>query len=434
MMHLFGLIHKISRDRNELRVVLKLSSVFLFSFLIYLVANYYIIYFLSLSDIKAYLNRSVINVASDFEYVDGKWNTEKYLSDISTPTEVPLYIYTTSGFQMDRLNAIHGLLDTSNFDYASSFKQPTTVVSPAGETWRASSHLIYRNSQNKGVILVAHFEPKGIPTKEVDAKLQEMAVMLDSKIQLIGNSLDVSSVNQKEVDANISFEIIDTFNRSLVSVGGAPAFIDKSYVQDALSFREFRKIYDLKTHIPYLIYSKPIVSKNETVGVVVVGKGLDQLEKTLGYQLWFSLIAGIVAILLFVIVVVYLYRHDISEVVQERIDNLANPAPPEIYSISFDREKGNIVANKDICISIPKNSHQFDICSRLLQTPMKNFDTLDLAEAIGNQEASDNIARMVYDSVLSINDKVKRVLRVQLITRKNHQYRINPELASKIRK
>lgn len=433
-MHLFHLLRKISRDRNELRVVLKLSSVFLFSFLIYLVVNYFIIYFLSVSDIKAYLNRSVVNVASDFEYVGGKWNTERYLADISTPTEIPLYVYTTDGFLMDRINVIHGLLDTSNFDYASSFKQPTTIVSPAGETWRVVSHLIDRNGQNKGAILVAYFEPKGIPTKEIDVKLQEMALMLDSKIQLNGDSLDISRVSQKEVDANISFEIVDTFNRSLMSIGGAPAFIDKSYVQDALLLHGFRKVYDRNTHIPYLVYSKPIVSNNETVGVVIAGKGLDQLEKTLGYQLCFSLIAGIIAILLFVIVVVYLYRHDISDVVQERIDNLANPAPPEIHSIFFDREKGNIVVNKDSYILIPPDSHQFDICNLLFQSPTKNFDTLDLAEAIGDQESSDNVARMVYDTVLSINDKVRRVLSVQLIIRKNHQYRINQELASKIRK
>lgn len=431
---MFKFIRNIYKDRNEFKVVLKLSTVFLFVFILYLVANYFIIYFLSVSDIKSYLNKSAANVASDFEYVGGKWNTERYLADISTPTEIPLYIYTTDGFLMDRLNVIHGLLDTSNFDYASSFKQPTTIVSPAGETWRASSHSVDRNGQNKGVIVVAYFEPKGMPIKEVDAKLQEMAVMLDSKIQLTGGLLDVSKVSQKEVGANISFEIVDTFNRSLMSIGGAPAFIDKSYVQDVLSFHGFRKVYDGKTRVPYLVFSQPIVSNNETVGVVVAGKGLDQLEKTLGYQLWFSLIAGIVAILLFMVVVVYLYRHDISDVVQERIDNLANPAPPEIHSISFDREKGNIVINKDILISIPPDSHQFDICSRLFQTPTKNLDTLDLAEVIGDQDASDNVSRMVYDSVLSINDKVKRVLRVQLITRKNHQYRINLELASKIQK
>lgn len=431
---MIGFIRKIYKDRNELRVVLKLSAVFLFAFILYLIANYFIIYFLSVSDIKAYLNRSVVNVASDFEYVGGKWNTERYLADISTPTEIPLYVYATDGFLMDRINVIHGLLDTSNFDYASSFKQPTTIISPAGETWRVVSHLIDRNGQNKGTILVAYFEPKGIPTKEIDVKLQETALMLDSKIQLTGDSLDVSRVNQKEVDANISFEIVDTFNRSLMSIGGAPAFIDKSYVQDALSSHGFRKVYDRNTHTPYLVYSQPIVSNNVTVGVVVAGKGLDQLEKTLGYQLWFSLIAGFVAILLFVIVVVYLYRHDISDVVQERVDNLANPAPPEIHSMSFDRGKGNIVVNKDSYILIPADSHQFDICSLLFQSPTKNFDTLDLAEAIGDQDSSDNVARMVYDSVLSINDKVRRVLRVQLITRKNHQYRINPELASKIRK
>lgn len=428
------LFHGLFGDKHEFSIVFRLSSVFLFAFLLYLTANYFLVYYLSVKDIENYLTKTTTNVVSDFQYADGKWNTDKYLSDISTPTEIPLYIYTTDGFLMDRYNTIHGLLDTSNHEYASSFTQPTTITSPAGETWRVLSKPITRSGQVMGTVFAGYFDPKGLPQKEIDAKLQETVIKLDSDMGIVDGHLDVTNVRQKEVEANISFEIVDKYNRSLLSIGGPPSYIDKSYVQDALGSKGYRAIKDSKTGMPFLVYSQPIVSGGSPVGVVVTARSLEQLYKTLGYQLWFSVVAGVLAIVVFMLVVVFIYRHDVSNIVQERLNHLANPAPPDITSISFDQEKGNIIVNKDILIAIPPDSHQFDICKLLFRSPTKNMDTLDLAEAIGDQEASDNVRRMVYDSVLSINEKVRRVLRVQLVTRKNHQYRINPELASKIRK
>lgn len=428
------LFHGLFGDMHELSIVYRLSSVFLFAFLLYLTANYFLVYYLSVKDIKNYLSKTITNVVSDFQYTEGRWNTDKYLSDISTPTEIPLYIYTTDGFLMDRYNTIRGLLDTSNFEYASSFTQPTTITSPAGETWRVLSKPITRSGQVMGTVFAAYFDPKGLPQKEIDGKLQETVIKLDSDMGVVDDHLDVTNVRQKEVDANISFEIVDKYNRSLLSIGGPPSYIDKSYVQDVLGLKGYRTVKDSKTGTPFLVYSQPIVSGNSSVGVVVAARSLEQLYKTLGYQLWFSVVAGILAIVVFMLVVVFIYRHDVSDIVQERLTYLANPTPPEITSITFDQDKGNIIVNKDILIAIPPDSHQFDICKLLFRSPTKNMDTLDLAEAIGDQEASDNVRRMVYDSVLSINEKVRRVLRVQLVTRKNHQYRINPELASKIRK
>lgn len=431
---MLGFIRRIYRDQNEFKIVLKLSSFFLTTFLLYLFINYVIIYSLSINDIKVYLQSASANLVSDFDYKSGQWNTDKYLSDINTPTEVPLYIFSIDGFLMDRLNLIHGFLDTSNFDYASSFTDPKTITSPVGESWRLYSYFIKRDSKEKGVVLVAYFDPRGISEKEIDATLRQSAVNIDSAIQMNGQTLDISRVRLKDIDPNVSVEVVDTFNRSLVSYGGSPAYIDKSYIQDALSQKGYRTVQDKKTNVSYLVYTNPMVSNNQTLGVVIVGKGLDQLEKTLGYQLWFSLIAGVFAILLFIIIVVYLYRHDISDIVQERLINLANPAPPDIQSIIFNKEKGFIIVNKDIQISIPTNSHQYDICLKLFQSPNKKFDTLDLGEATGDQKTGKSDARMVYDAILSINEKVRKILRKQLIRRKDHLYCINPELAAKIRK
>lgn len=430
---MFEIIRKIYRDQNEFRIVLKLSSFFLLIFLLYLIANYFIVYSLSINDIKEYLESATVNVASDFEYKNGQWNTEKYLSDIYTPTEIPLYIFSIDGFLMDRLNVIRGFLDTSNFDYASSFSTPKTFTSLAGETWRAYSYFIKRNDHVHGVILVAYFDPRGLAESEIDADLQEAAANIDSKVEISGDVLDLTNVRQKDIDRNLSFEIVDIFNKSLVSYGGPPAYIDKSYIQEALKQKDFRMVEDKTTKSKYLLRTKPITSNNQAVGIVVAGKGLDQLGKTLRYQLLLSVMAGLIAIVLFVFVVIYLFRRDISEIVQERLSILSNPAPPEIKTLWFDKYKGTILVNKDILIPIPQNSHQYDVCKLFFQFPKKKMDTIDLIDAMRDKGTSKSEPRTVYDTILAINDKVKKILRKQLIQRKQNQYFINPELATKIR-
>lgn len=431
---MFRLIRRICQDQNELKIVLKLSSFFLIVFLLYLIANYFILYTLSVNDIKNYLQKASVNLVNDFEYKNGQWNTDRYLADINTPTENPLYIFSIDGFLMDRLKVIHGFLDTSNFDYASSFSNPKTFTSPIGENWRTYSYLIKRDNQDKGVVFVAYFEPKGIPDGDIDVILRQSALQIDSMIQIKDGVIDINNVRLKELDPNISIEIVDTFNRSLMSQGGPPAYIDKSYIQDVLAKIGYQTVNDTKTDINYLVYIKPMVSDHKTVGFVVVGKGLNELGIMLNYQLWFSLCAGLLAIFLFVIVVVYLYRHDISDIVQERLTNLANPAPPEIQSISFNREEGYLLVNKDLKILIPTNSHQYDICRRLFQFPHKKLQTDELSAATGDEKIDKSDVRMVYDAILAINQKVKKILRRQLISRKDNQYYINPELAAKIHK
>lgn len=431
---MLGFIRRIYKDQNEFKIVVKLSSVFLFAFIFYLIANYIIIYSLSLKDIKNYLGHTIANVASDFEYKDGKWDTDKYLSDISTPTEIPLYIFSTDGFLMDRLNVIHGLLDTSNYEYASSFTAPTTITSPAGETWRIYSLPLIRSDQVKGVTLVAYFDPRGIAEKEIDEVLKDVAISVDSKIKVVDGSIDVSHIKQKEIDPNVSFEIVDIFNRNLMSYGGPPAYLDRSYIQDALLYKNFRTVKDRKNNNEYLVYATPILSNGQTVGIVVAGKGLDQLTTMLRYQLWLSVGAGFLAIIIFMMVVIYIYRHDFSEVLQDRLAFLSSPAPVDVRKIAFSEEKSSIVINENITISIPKHSYQFDVCRLLFHAPNRPKDTIDLADAIGEKNTTKNEVRMVYDAILAINGKTRKAIGIKLIHHEDKQYFINPDLASKIHK
>lgn len=419
-------------DKSEVKILFRLSSVFLGAFVLYLLANYFIIRSLSLSDIKAYLKSTASSVSQDFDYTDGTWNTNEYLSDPTTPSEVPLYIFSLDGFLIDRKNIIRGFLDTSNFAYASSFTTPKTITSPIGEQWRVFSYKIERNGQGKGVILLGFFDPANRSEMELDAVLRTDAQKLDSQITVTDDLLDTTHIVDKEVDPNISFEVIDTFNRSHKSIGGPPAYIDKSYLQDALSHKDFTVISDTRSQKKYMLHVQPIRASGETVGIVVVGKSLEQFDQILGNQLLLSVIAGLLSVIVFALFTFFIYRHDIRDIVEERLAILTNPQLVAVERIVFDLSENKIIINGINTIDIPSDSYQRDICKLLFKNPKKHYDTFDLTEAIGELDEQKNVKRLIYDAVEAVNSKVKKLTGIKLISHADKTYFINPILAPKL--
>ena len=416
----------------EIKVILRLSAAFLIAFVLYLTASYSIIQSLSFRDIKAYLETTSSVVSQDFEYSEGVWNTNKYLSDTTTPSETPLYIFSLDGFLIDRKNVIGGFLDTSNFAYASSFATPKTIVSPIGEHWRVFSYRIERDGQEKGVILLGYFDPAGRSEKDIDAVLLANAQMVDSQITVTNEVLDATQIVDKDIDHNISFEVIDTFNRSHKSIGGPPAYIDKSYLQDALKRKDFTVISDARSQKRYLLHVQPILANGETVGLVVVGQGLDQLSQILGNQLLLSFVAGLLSVFAFAVLTVYIYRHDIRKIIEERLAMLTNPQCAVVDRIAFDSPGSKIIINGIHSIDIPVDSYQHDICTLLLKNPKKLYDTLDLSDAMGELDEQKNVKRLVYDAVEAVNAKVKKLTGIKLISHADKKYCINPTLVSKL--
>lgn len=419
-------------DKSEIKVLFRLSSVFLGAFLLYLLANYFTIRSLSLNDIKEYLKSTASSVSQDFDYTNGKWNTNKYLSDPTTPSEVPLYIFSLDGFLIDRKNIIRGFLDTSNSDYASSFTTPKTIVSPIGEQWRVFSYKIERNGQEKGVIILGFFDPANRSEIDLDAALRADAQKLDSQITIADELLDATQIVDKEVDPNISFEVIDTFNRSHKSIGGPPAYIDKSYLQDAFAHKDFTVVTDVTSQKKYMLHVQPIQASGETVGIVVVGKGLEQFDQILSNQLLLSVIAGLFSVFIFTLFTFIIYRHDIKDIVEERLSILTNPQLVTVERIVFDLSVNKIIINGSHTIDIPSDSYQLDVCKLLFKNPQKKYDTLDFTEAIGELDEQKNVKRLVYDAVDAVNSKVKKLTGIKLISHANKTYFVNPILASKL--
>lgn len=430
--NMFGFIKTLHADKTEIKVILRLSSAFLIAFVLYLLANYFIIQSYSMNQVKRYLKATAISISEDFEYENGVWNTDKYLSDITTPTEIPYYIFSLDGFLIDRMNFVGGFLDTSNFVYASSFSIPQTIISPIGEHWRVLSYSIKRNGQEKGVIILGFLEPVGRLEKELDHLLLANAKRIDSKIIVSGDVFDVTHIIDNEIDHNVSFEVIDTFNRSHKSIGGPPAYIDKSYIRDILIKNDFWIISDIKTHKKYMFYSNPIRDNGETVGITIVGKDLDQFTQILYIQLLLSFVVGLFCVFVFALFALFVYRHDIRVIIEERLVVLTKSKIIVIERIVFDAVRHAIIINGNCIIDIPSDSYQHDICTLLFKNPNKHFDTLDLSDAMGELDEQKNVKRLVYDAVEAVNVKVKRLTGVKLISHLDKKYFINPIVTSKL--
>lgn len=424
-------LFQINLQKNELTLLVHISGLFVVLFFLYLCTNYFFIRTLSINEAKNELQNYASVIADDLEFTNGKWNTSKYLSDMTIPS-LSIYIYSIDGFMVDRIDQINGFLDTSNYDYASSFKTPKTISYISNETWRLYSHEIVRDGQAKGVIFLAYFDPRSIPENELDQALLFNAQLIDRNIKIVNNRLETSNVPQKEVDPNISFEVIDQYNKVYITNGGPPAYIDKSYLQDVLLIKKFTTITDRITGEKFIVYIKPIQSSGNSVGVVVIGKGLGTMDKILRNQIFLSTGAGILAIIFFAEVVFLVYKHDIAKIVQQKISVASKSEIVIVEKIQFDKSTSSIIINKHLNIEIPKDTYQFNICNLMFKNPNKRFDNFDFEDAIGERDEQKNIKRLVYDAVDAINEKVEKVINQKLIFHKNKEYVLNPDLASKI--
>ncbi|MBI5620982.1 hypothetical protein HY949_04330 [Candidatus Gottesmanbacteria bacterium] len=428
----FGFIRRIHTDKAEIRLVFRLSAAFLILFVLYLIVAYFVIRTLSYQDIQSYLRDAAGKVSGDFDYNGGTWNTNNYLSDTTTPSESPLYIFSLDGFVIDRMNVIRGFLDTSNAAYASSFPEPKTIISPVGEQWRVFSYPILRDGNERGVILLGYFEPAGRPQQELDELLLTTAKMLDRQISFPNGVMDATAIVDKEFEHNISFEIIDIFNISHKSVGGPPAYIDKSYLQDILRRKDFWTVAEDRSEMNYLVYARPIIAQGSAVGIVVMGKALDQLDQTLGNLLAISAVTGALLVFMFSGFTIYLYRHDIRGIIKERLAALSAPRCIEVKQIAFEPRLHTITVNGVQSIPIPPDSYQYDICAVLFKHPRKAYDVFDLSDALGEGDDGKNMKRRIYDAVEAINARIIDLVGAKLIVYQDKKYFINPSFTSKM--
>ena len=418
----------------------KILSVVGIAFLLYLIANLVYLRWASYNDIQNLLKDQNKRILNDLTYKNAKWDTSFYVSDNQLPQDNPLYVISKDGFIIDR-NPIAGFLDFSDFKYSSSFQEPQTITTPANEVWRMYSRNIVNGGVPIGTIVVGRYQPSLGDLSNIDNQLKNGADKIASELQIRGDTIDASNVDVRSISVFISFEVVDTFNHALKSVGGVPSYIDRSYIPAVIS-EQSRTITD-KSNRQFLTYSMPIISSNNPIGVVISGYSLQQVNKDLQNQLIFSISTGAVVIVILVLLLVYLLQRDIASLLKK-----AAEAAQKVFYVShrggafgFDKDTGLIYLG-DKKMEVPVKTLQYYVCKVLFSRPNKNWENDEIidhlptgmleSEALDMYEKEtedlNRKARAIYDAVRLLNEKAKRIFGYEVILIQGKTYRINPNI------
>ncbi len=384
--------------------------------------------------VHANLETYTTRIRNDFVFSDGKWNTQRYLADPQTPhpngssgyTE-PLYIITTNGFVIERSSPIHGFLDTSDFQKIRTFTSPQYIDGDTNERWRVLSKEIIHNNTAVGVILVASYNPTPESVTQVDMDLQKNIDVLLQKIVVTDTGdVSVTSVDVRNIQYTVSFEIVDMHNKVLLNNGRTPSFIDPSYV-DTAKHQQTEYIQDARTHEQFFVHYDVIRdTTGAEKGMIVAAHSLTDMTTLLKKFLILSCLFGVGVVvplsLLFSQVIRDWMRMNIAHERDEALKALREL--PE--TLSFDRKKSAIIAD-GLSYPIAYASNQYYVCDALFSQPKKRWETDALLDRMGESTDQKN-SRTLYDTVLALNKKFLW----RLVAYKDKTYQLNPDLVSRI--
>lgn len=387
---------------------------------------YYLFRQSSFNQIEQSLSHLITRIQQDLVFENDKWNTQLYQADPQTPHpngssgfQNPLYIITTDGFVIERNLPINGLLDLSDFKHLLQFTNTQYISGTTNEIWRVLSKPLIYDGETKGVIVVSWYNPSTKDVEEIDTKLKDTIEFLSSKVTNKDGSVDVSGVDIRDVNYEVSFEIVDQYNKVLLNNGRTPSFIDPSYVQGELSFGN-RIVEDEVTHLPFYVESKPLFDKvHKQKGIIVAAKPLEDLHNILQR---YSVLAGIVDLIIVFPISFLLYKLFKSNlplfIHDYLIEQKQKNEPDKIF---FDRKQSAIIID-DKSIVIPPATNQYYLCEAVFSDPEKRWNQDELLRRFGERVAKNNW-RKIYDACLTINKK----LSLKLIDYQDKTYGINPQ-------
>ncbi|CAN5126365.1 hypothetical protein BH09PAT2_BH09PAT2_05570 [soil metagenome] len=394
---------------------------------------FFIIRNFALSNIENEINTIAQRVSKGLTYSNGAWDTSRYTSDPETPHpsgssgfSTPLYIVGTDGFVIERNAPITGLLDSSDFNHLMQYQTIQTVSVITNEQWRILSTPIVRNGKTIGIIVGALYRPERFVPTISDTKLNSSLKYLANNIRISDEVIDVSNIDIRGVDYDISFEIVTNYNKVLLNNGRMPTFIDKSYVYDELKKdKKVRVINDPLKKISYMVVSKTLYdTENNPVGIVLAGQSISFLNTIFNKAIPFL----IGSIIVFTIIALFCLRKLITEAIQRIISfyDQEKKVKPLPSSITFNKHEGKLSID-DHVIEIPLDSNQYYFCRVIFTNTKKHWEFDEILEAFGDDTNSENW-RKVYDTMTILNKKISNYLPVKLIELREKTYFINPEL------
>lgn len=397
-------------------------------FILQLIISGLLIYFLFLNYSENQLTQTSNEIINDLSYNNGEWNVSKYNADPNIPEKSPLYIITSQGYVIDRMNPIHGYLDKSNIFRLASFSTPQTVNTIENESWRVFSKEIKMNGNIWGIILVAHYNPDPKNVKVANSQLRNTAENIFKKLYIKNNQLNASKVNVLDFNYNISFEVVDQYNNILLKSNNLnynnklPDYIDRSYVGSTLSLPQYLQVKDTTTHQIFLVKNNEIKDKhNNVIAIVSLASSITYI-----YQLIeaFVIIEIIIGILLLLLLITFIHNS-----INIYISNFLRKNSIDFYDqkkitrISFSKKKHTVYIN-DKSVNIPFATNQYYFCDALFSNPTKKWETDELLDKFGEQDLTK--WHKVYDTMKLTNKRFIYMLPDKLFIISNKRFQINP--------
>ncbi len=362
-------------------------------------------------------------VGNDLEFSGDKWDTKRYLADPLTPHpsgssgfNKTLYIITTDGFVIERNLPVNGYLDSSDFKHLLKFTTPETVDFVTNEKWRILTKPILKDGEVLGVITASFYNPETSDITLIDNSLNENIRLLESEVYVENNNINTSKIDVRNINYNISFEIVDKYNRVLLNNGRTPSFIDPSYVQS--EFKNGDQVVTDKVNSVKYIAKKQVIrnSSNQPVGIIIAAEKIDIADNLFNEFITTYLLLEI-ALIAFIIVF-YNSRKALTKIDILK-NNIVSKTPK---SIIFDKKNLNINIDGEK-IDIPYSSNQYYLCDAVFSYPKKIWAIDELLSKFGEEPESKNW-RKIYDTVITTNKKCG----LKLIVFKNKSIYFNPQL------
>ena len=431
--------HAEETQLHALKLILPKSlGIFLCALLIEVAACLFIVRQVSVQFVENELKSFTDRVAQELTYKNGKWDTLQYASDPQTPHpngssgfSSTLYVISADGFIIERNNPIESLLDSSDFKHVMSFQKPQTITNITNEHWRVLSKPVVFKGKTVGVIMVSLYNPERFIQESADEKLLTNVAYIVKNISFDSGEIKTNNVDIRNIDFDVSFEVVNTFNKVLLNNGRIPTYIDKSYVYNELrnhnKVREFKSTADNKN---YLIVSQTLYDEDSLpIGIVLTGKEIGYFNNILISSAPFIIGITLVTLLCAAYFLKRITKNGVRQIIAHLDNKQKNlPLPSRIV---FDK-KDSILSIDEKQINIPYDSNQYYLIKTIFSNTKKRFEVDELLEAFGHEPSPENW-RKVYDAMNLVNKKVEIYMPVKLIELRDKTYQLNPQLYSAVK-
>lgn len=403
-----------------------------------LTLSFLVMRYLTLNQTQQDLTEFTERVTQGLTYNNGRWDTSRYTADPETPHpsgssgfSTPLYIISADGFVIERNAPIEGFLDSSDFSHLMDFQEAQTISLVTNEQWRLLARPVTYNGKTIGVIVGALYHPERFIPAVAGSKIINTIDYLESKIDISTGVIKADRVDLRGIDYDISFEIVNNFNKVVLNNGRMPTYIDKSYIyQELEDVNEVRTIKDPVKNISYMVVKQIIYDNQQNpVGIVFAGKSIGFLNTTILKSLPY--IGSL--IVLTILLVIYLLRKWFQQSIEQILgfyDNIKKEKPLPSH-IEFNKKEGKLIIDNSE-VDIPLDSNQYYLCKTLFSNIRKRWEFDEILEQFGENAVNENW-RKVYDTMNIINKKASPFLPIKLIELREKTYFINPDLQSVVK-